>query len=115
MNTSTAAVPASEVADDKRRRPLVRLLLETPEVGVVAACVVVFVALALDKSSFAGAVNLQGMGFDLAQYGLIAIGESLVILTGGIDLSVGALLGTSVILMSWFTSGPGSPRWWRSC
>lgn len=80
---------------------VVRRLIETPEVGVVVACVVVFVALALDKSSFASAVNLQGMGFDLSQYGLIAIGESLVILTGGIDLSVGALLGTSVIVMSW--------------
>ncbi|GLX49690.1 sugar ABC transporter permease [Streptomyces hygroscopicus subsp. hygroscopicus] len=109
MNTSTAAAPAAAVTDDKGRRPFVRLLLETPEVGVVAACVVVFVALALDKSSFAGAVNLQGMGFDLAQYGLIAIGESLVILTGGIDLSVGALLGTSVILMSWFNVRAGLP------
>ena len=49
------------------------------------------------------------MGFDLAQYGLIAIGESLVILTGGIDLSVGALLGTSVILMSWFNVRAGLP------
>jgi ribose transport system permease protein len=83
--------------------------VETPEIGVVAACVVVFLALTLAKSSFAGAVNLQGMGADLAQYGLIAIGESLVILTGGIDLSVGALLGTSVILMSWFNVRAGLP------
>ncbi|MHA6765231.1 ABC transporter permease [Streptacidiphilus sp. PAMC 29251] len=86
-----------------------RRLVETPEVGVVLACVAVFVALALDKPTFAGAVNLQGMGFDLAQYGLIAIGESLVILTGGIDLSVGALLGTSVILASWLNVRAGLP------
>src|SRR5690348_7268582 len=109
MNTSTAPAPGDTLAGQEQRRPLLRRLAETSEVGVVAACVVVFVSLALDKSAFAGAVNLQGMGFDLAQYGLIAIGESLVILTGGIDLSVGALLGTSVILMSWFNVHAGLP------
>lgn len=109
MTTSTAPVKAAGDADGGPRTSLARRLLQTPEVGVVAACVVVFTALALDKSTFASAVNLQGMGFDLAQYGLIAIGESLVILTGGIDLSVGALLGTSVILMSWFNVRAGLP------
>ncbi|MBU3061773.1 ABC transporter permease [Nocardia sp. NEAU-G5] len=101
MTTGTVSSAPAAATGSSPGSTLVRRLIETPEVGVVVACVVVFVALAVDKSSFAGAVNLQGMGFDLSQYGLIAIGESLVILTGGIDLSVGALLGTSVIAMSW--------------
>ncbi|MDI5961408.1 ABC transporter permease [Streptantibioticus silvisoli] len=109
MKTSTAPAPSEADAGAEARGSLARRLRETPEVGVVAACVVVFAALAIDRSTFADAVNLQGMGFDLAQYGLIAIGESLVILTGGIDLSVGALLGTSVILMSWFNVRAGLP------
>ncbi|MFJ9615343.1 ABC transporter permease [Streptomyces noursei] len=109
MNTRTAPTQAATAAGKEPGRPLIRRLAQTPEVGVVAACMVVFVALALDKPTFASAVNLQGMGFDLAQYGLIAIGESLVVLTGGIDLSVGALLGTSVILMSWFNVRAGLP------
>jgi len=108
MTTDTAPATKGAPADPGRPSRL-RRLAETPETGVVVACVAVFVALALARSSFAGAVNLQGMGFDLAQYGLIAIGESLVILTGGIDLSVGALLGTSVILMSWFNVRAGLP------
>jgi ribose transport system permease protein len=109
MTTRTAPVEAGEAARPEPGSALLRRIAETPEVGVVGACVVVFIALALAKSTFASAVNLQGMGFDLAQYGLIAIGESLVILTGGIDLSVGALLGTSVILMSWFNVRAGLP------
>ena len=109
MSTDTASTAGEVRQTDARRPNLGRRLIETPEVGVVAACVVVFIALALDKSTFASAVNLQGMGFDLAQYGLIAIGESLVILTGGIDLSGGALLGTSVILASWFNVKAGLP------
>ncbi|RAG84339.1 ABC transporter permease [Streptacidiphilus pinicola] len=106
MTTQTA--PAREGAGAPARNRL-RALVDTPEVGVVVACAAVFLALALARDTFASAVNLQGMGFDLAQYGLIAIGESLVILTGGIDLSVGALLGTSVILMSWFNVNAGLP------
>jgi ribose transport system permease protein len=107
MTAQKAPAPTGKDAIDSTRASWLRRLAETPEMGVVAACVVVFVVLALVRSSFASAVNLQGMGFDLAQYGLIAIGESLVILTGGIDLSVGALLGTSVILMSWFNVRAG--------
>ena len=61
--------------------------------------------------------NLQGMGRDLAQDGLLAIGESLVILTGGIDLSVGALAGLAgVLLTAWFNVRGGMPAGrWRSC
>ncbi|WP_035803762.1 ABC transporter permease [Kitasatospora mediocidica] len=106
MTTQTTPVTKGAGVTPRRR---LRSLVETPEVGVVVACVAVFVALALARDTFANAVNLQGMGFDLAQYGLIAIGESLVILTGGIDLSVGALLGTSVILISWFNVRAGLP------
>ncbi|PYC79544.1 ABC transporter permease [Streptomyces tateyamensis] len=105
---TTQTTPAARGAGVTSRNRL-RSLVETPEVGVVVACAAVFIALALARDTFASAVNLQGMGFDLAQYGLIAIGESLVILTGGIDLSVGALLGTSVILISWFNVRAGLP------
>ncbi|MEU9455898.1 ABC transporter permease [Streptomyces sp. NPDC048277] len=107
MTARRAPTPTGKDAIDGTRVAWLRRLAEAPETGVVVACVVVFVTLALVRSSFVSAVNLQGMGFDLAQYGLIAIGESLVILTGGIDLSVGALLGASVILMSWFNVRAG--------
>ena len=54
------------------------------------------------------------MGRDLAQFGILAIGESLVILTGGIDLSVGALPGPAGILAAWFNVNAGLPARWRS-
>ncbi|MER7581179.1 hypothetical protein [Kitasatospora sp. NPDC097691] len=73
MTTETA--PAREEAPAPARNRL-RVLVGTPEVGVVLACVAVFTGLTLARDTFASAVNLQGMGADLAQYGLIAIGES---------------------------------------
>jgi ribose transport system permease protein len=49
------------------------------------------------------------MGRDLAQIGILAIGEALVILTGGIDLSVGGLAGLAGILTAWFNVNKGVP------
>jgi ribose transport system permease protein len=49
------------------------------------------------------------MGRDLAQFGILAIGESFVILTGGIDLSVGGLAGLAGILAGWFSVTHGMP------
>ena len=67
MTTQTA--PAREGAGAPARNRL-RALVDTPEVGVVVACAAVFLALALARDTFASAVTLQGMGFDLAQSGL---------------------------------------------
>jgi ribose transport system permease protein len=45
--------------------------------------------------------------FEYSEYGLLATGMTLVILTGGIDLSVGSVLGLSAILFSLLTIGRG--------
>ena len=92
-----------------RLRSLSRVLIETPEAGIIVACVVVFVSIAANASTYASVGNLQVMGRDLAQVGILAIGESLVILTGGIDLSVGALAGLAGILAAWFNVSAGMP------
>ncbi len=88
---------------------LVRKLAESPEAGVIIACVLVFVAIAAKAPTYTATGNLQVMGRDLAQVGILAVGESIVILTGGIDLSVGALAGLAGILTAWFNVNHGMP------
>jgi ribose transport system permease protein len=44
----------------------------------------------------------QNILFEYAEYGLLATGMTLVILTAGIDLSVGSVLGLSAMLVSLF-------------
>ena len=92
-----------------RRGPLLRRLAESPEAGVVVACVAVFIVIALNAPTYASIGNLQVMGRDLSQTGILAIGEALVILTGGIDLSVGALAGLAGIIAAWFNVNQGMP------
>jgi ribose transport system permease protein len=88
---------------------LLRKLAESPEAGVVIACVLVFVSISLKAPTYHNVGNLQVMGRDLSQVGILAIGEALVILTGGIDLSVGGLAGLAGILTAWFNVREGVP------
>lgn len=45
--------------------------------------------------------------YEYCEYGLLAVGMTLVILTGGIDLSVGSVLGLSATLFALLTVGYG--------
>ena len=48
-----------------------------------------------------------GILYEYCEYGLLAVGMTLVILTGGIDLSVGSVLGVSATLFALLTVGFG--------
>ena len=106
--TATTQGPAEPATAEAGAR-WTRRLAETPEIGVVLACVVVFVAVYIDKHSFANTGNLQEMGRNLSEFGILAIGESLVIITGGIDLSVGSLAALSGVFSAWLFVQAGFP------
>jgi ribose transport system permease protein len=103
------APPASGPTAVRAAGRIARRLAESPEAGVVLACVVVFIVISINAPTYKSAGNLQVMGRDLSQVGILAIGEALVILTGGIDLSVGALAGLAGILAGWFNVNQGLP------
>ena len=86
---------------------LLRKLAESPEAGVVIACVLVFVIIGAYAPTYHSVGNLQVMGRDLAALGILAVGEAMVILTGGIDLSVGAMAGFAGILTAWLNVNEG--------
>ncbi len=76
------------------------------ELGTFILLVVLCVVLAVLNPSFLAAVNLQNLARLIGIYGIFSIGLGLVIITGGIDLSVGsvfALLGVllSIFLVEW--------------
>src|SRR5205085_10180997 len=73
---------------------------------LVALCVVV----AAINPAFLSGANLQNMARLIGMYGIFSIGLGVVIITGGIDLSVGsvfALLGVllSIMLTEWHLPG----------
>lgn len=76
------------------------------ELGTFLLLVLLCVVVAILNPRFLAVANLQNMARLIGAYGIFSIGLGLVIITGGIDLSVGsvfALLGVllSLMLTSW--------------
>jgi fructose transport system permease protein len=86
-----------------------RVLHDNPILGPVAVLVLAIVAFALVSGRFLSAPNL---GLVLAQVTVIAtlaLGQTLIILTAGIDLSAGAIAVFSSILMAAMSAKMGVP------
>jgi len=76
------------------------------ELGIFILLVVVCAVVAVLNPRFLAPANLQNMARLIGAYGVFSIGLGIIIITGGIDLSVGsvfALLGVllSMMLMEW--------------
>jgi ribose transport system permease protein len=76
------------------------------EIGILLLLVVLCTIVAVASPQFLSVVNLQNVGRLVGTYGIFSIGVGIVIITGGIDLSVGsicALLGVllSMMLIEW--------------
>lgn len=63
--------------------------------GALVVLLVLFGALTLLSDEFLTGNNLANLARQVAIFGIIAVGQLLVILTAGIDLSVGSVLGLS--------------------
>ena len=76
------------------------------EIAVLLLLVVLCAVVAAASPQFLSVANLQNVGRLVGTYGIFSIGVGIVIITGGIDLSVGsicALLGVllSMMLVDW--------------
>jgi ribose transport system permease protein len=85
------------------------------ELGMLIALVLMCLALWTSNSDFLGASNVVNTTRQVSMLGIFAIGIAFVIITGGIDLSIGSVVGlTGVIiarLSSTQTGGLGYPLW----
>jgi ribose/xylose/arabinose/galactoside ABC-type transport system permease subunit len=73
--------------------------------GVYVALAIVVLISALLSPAFYKFSNILNVLRAAAVLGIVSIGQTIVILGGGIDLSVGAVMGTVAIFISEFTGG----------
>lgn len=74
-----------------------RLLAAAP--GAVYLLVILCALLAVSRPEFLSAANLTNVALQVAVLVIVALGMTLVILTEGIDLSLGAVLGLAGVVM----------------
>ena len=76
-------------------RVFAEFLVRFRELGIVLALVIVIGGTTLDNHLFLSAANIQQILAGSAIIALLAIGETIVIITRNVDLSIGSILGIS--------------------
>ncbi len=85
-------------------------LLRARELGICLAIVLVFGLTTLKNSAFSGVLSVEQLFNGAALIALLAVGETLVIVTRNVDLSVGSVLGLSAYLAGdFFEHNPHAP------
>jgi rhamnose transport system permease protein len=91
----TSVAEGQKVVEGRRSsRAVAELLARFRELGIVLALVIVGAA-TLDNHLFLSAANIQQILAGSAIIALLAIGETIVIITRNVDLSIGSILGIS--------------------
>lgn len=88
---------ATEMPQNLRRLPV---LGPSKEIGIFVLLVVVCIVVAVLNHNFLGAENFQNMARRVGLYGIFSLGLGIIIITGGIDLSVGSVFALLGVLMA---------------
>jgi rhamnose transport system permease protein len=95
LDPRAGGAPLAESASARR---LVDLVLRLREFGIVAVLALLVLVTALIQPRFLDLSNIQFILIDATIFALLALGETMVVLTRNVDLSIGSVLGLSAFL-----------------
>jgi ribose transport system permease protein len=104
------ATSLEDAINSRTHRSVVSWLVSRQTFWVSLAAIVAFVTLSLASDVFATQQNLFNVTRNFAFVAIIALGMTAVIITGGIDLSVGAVLVLSGMVIG-MSMNSGMPFW----
>ena len=104
---SAGAIAAERGADARR---VVDLIFRLREFGIVAVIALLVLVTASIQPRFLHVSNIQFVLVDTTIYALLAVGQTMVVLTRNVDLSIGSVVGLSAFLSGdLFQTHPGTP------
>ncbi|MFJ4173125.1 ABC transporter permease [Microbacterium sp. NPDC089696] len=84
------------------------------DIGIVLVLVVLIIAFSLMTPNFLDPSNIFNIARQVATLGIVAVGFSFVLITGGIDLSVGYQISLNVVVTGMLMAQVGLP-WYLAC
>jgi rhamnose transport system permease protein len=103
--SAEAATPQAEGA---RARRLTERVFRIRELGILAALALLIAVTAILEPRFVETASLRNLALNASIFAILAVGQTLVIITRNVDLSVGSVLGLSAYLAGDLLSGhPG--------
>jgi rhamnose transport system permease protein len=93
------------------RVPRIAAVFRAREAGIAALVLLVFAATTLKNHDFATVASVQQLVVGAAMIALLAVGETMVIVTRNVDLSVGSVLGLCAYVVGDLFKGQHIPVW----
>ncbi|GHS84871.1 L-arabinose ABC transporter permease [Actinomycetota bacterium] len=108
--TTTAAPHVPTAAQEARTSPVTRAVrtIGVQNLSLIAAIAVLVVAIGSQNSAFFLASNIKTIGMAVTISGLLALVQTVVIIMGGIDLSVGSVAGLASVTSAMIFTNAGS-------
>ncbi len=102
LRATTVADPAVVVAERPlSRRSVLESLIRSPYLSSAAAIVILSLLLIVTGSDFLSAANGIAIIYTVSLVALLAIGETIILISAGVDLSAGSMLGLSGTVGAW--------------
>ncbi|MDR6266662.1 MULTISPECIES: ABC transporter permease [Rhodobacterales] len=95
---NSLAQPRTDHSD--RISPLGRIL-RMRETGLIAIILVLFIGMSFASPYFLTWVNMRAMVMAFAVEGIVVIGMTILLISGGIDLSVGSVTALAMVVAGW--------------
>jgi rhamnose transport system permease protein len=108
----TVERPERQAAQERARRAsrLVENVLRFRELGLLAALAVVIVVTSAYNPRFVSAQSIRDLLLNASIIALLTVGQTLVVITRNVDLSVGSVLGLTAFVTGYlFVDHPGLP------
>jgi rhamnose transport system permease protein len=105
VSVQDAAARAPRVPAEDRARRVTDLVFRVRELGIVLALALLVLVTGLLEPRFVSAASLRDLALNASIIAILAAGQTLVILTRNIDLSVGSVLGLAAFLAGDMLSG----------
>ena len=91
--------------------PRWRSILRRSDTSVVLATLLLFILFTFSNSSFLTPFNLFNVARTASLYVFVALGQAIVIVIGGMNLSLGAIGGLTVVVAGWAMDTMGWSPW----
>ncbi len=107
MSAAPAPAPAAEGGQARR---LTEFIFRIRELGIVIALVALILVTGILEPRFLEADSLRNLALNASIFAILAAGQTLVIITRNVDLSVGSVVGLSAFMAGdVLSSHPGLP------
>jgi rhamnose transport system permease protein len=96
--SANAAAPAPVERTGERARRLTEMVFRVRELGIVGALALLILVTAILEPRFVHADSLRNLALNASIFAILAAGQTLVIVTRNVDLSVGSVLALAAFM-----------------